>query len=151
MSLAFKTAPDYETPGDDNADNEYQVRVVNTHDIHHLNNEGSPTGCSGSVLDVTIRVKDVGAPAPPEDLEAGFQDTDDTKIDVNWTASEGFSENGSLVAFPTGFEVTDYDYRYRPAGAAALDRRDRHRSDSDNSHARRFDGRCLRNSGAGQQ
>ena len=119
ISLAFKTAPDYETPGDDNADNEYQIRVVNTHDIHHLNNEGSPTGCSGSVLDVTIRVKDVGAPMPPEDVEAGFQETDDTKIDVNWTASEGFSENGSLVEFPAGFEVTDYDYRYRPAGAAA--------------------------------
>ena len=119
VSLAFKTAPDYETPGDSNADNEYQVRVVNTHDIHLLNNEGTPTGCSGSVLDVTIRVKDVGEPAPPEDIEAGFQDTDDTKIDVNWTASEGFSENGSLVEFPAGFEVTDYDYRYRAAGAAA--------------------------------
>ena len=119
VSLAFKTAPDYETPGDSNADNEYQVRVVNTHDIHLLNNEGTPTGCSGSVLDVTIRVKDVGAPMPPGDVEAGFQDTDDTKIDVNWTASEGFSENGSLVEFPAGFEVTDHDYRYRPAGAAA--------------------------------
>ena len=119
VSLAFKTAPDYETPGDSNADNEYQIRVVNTHDIHLLNNEGTPTGCSGSVLDVTIRVKDVGVPAPPEDIAAGFQDTDDTKIDVNWTASEGFSENGSLVEFPAGFEVTDYDYRYRAVGAAA--------------------------------
>ena len=119
VSLAFKTAPDYETPGDSNEDNEYQIRVVNTHDIHHLSNEGTPTGCSGSVLDVTIRVKDVGVPAPPEDIAAGFQDTDDTKIDVNWTASEGFSENGSLVEFPAGFEVTDYDYRYRAAGAAA--------------------------------
>ena len=38
---------------------------------------------------------------------------------MNWTASEGFSENGSLVEFPAGFEVTDYDYRYRAAGAAA--------------------------------
>ena len=119
VSLAFKTAPDYETPGDSNTDNEYQVRVVNTHDIHHLGGEGTPTGCSGSVLDVTIRVKDVGVPAPPEDIAAGFQDTDDTKIDVSWTASEGFSENGTLVEFPSGFEVTDYDYRYRAAGAAA--------------------------------
>ena len=119
VSLAFKTVPDYEMPGDSNADNEYQVRVVNTHNIHRLNSEGSPTGCSGSVLDVTIRVKDVGVPVPPEEIEAEFQETDDTKIDVNWTASEGFSENGSLVEFPSGFEVTDYDYRYRPAGAAA--------------------------------
>ena len=118
VSLTFKTVPDYEMPSDSNADNEYQVRVVNTHDIHRLGGEGSPTGCSGSVLDVTIRVKDVGTPMPPEDIEAGFQETDDTKIDVNWTASTGFSENGSLVEFPSGFEVTDYDYRYRAAGAA---------------------------------
>ncbi len=118
VSLAFKTVPDYEMPSDSNADNEYQVRVVNTHDIHRLGGEGSPTGCSGSVLDVTIRVKDVGTPMPPEDVEAEFQETDDTKIDVTWTASTGFSENGSLVEFPSGFEVTDYDYRYRAAGAA---------------------------------
>ena len=119
VSLSFKTAPDYETPGDGNEDNEYQVRVVNTHDIHRLGGEGTPTGCSGSVLDVTIRVKDVGVPVPPEEIEAGFQDSDDSKIDVNWTASVGFSENGSLVEFPAGFEVTGYDYRYRPAGAAS--------------------------------
>ncbi len=119
VSLTFKTVPDYETPGDSNVDNDYQVRVVNTHNIHLLNNEGTPTGCSGSVLDVSIRVKDVGAPAPPEHVEGRFRDADDTTIDVNWTASAGFSENGTLVAFPTGFEVTDYDYRYRSAGTAA--------------------------------
>lgn len=119
VSLAFKTVPDYEMPGDNNADNEYQIRVVNTHNIHLLGGEGSPTGCSGSVLDVTIRVKDVSVPAPPEDIEAEFRETDDTKIDVNWTASTGFSENGSLVEFPSGFEVTDYDYRYRAAGTAS--------------------------------
>ena len=38
------------------------LRVVNTHDINNINLEGSPTGCSGSVLDFTIRVKDVGRP-----------------------------------------------------------------------------------------
>ncbi len=119
VSLTFKTVPDYETPGDSNADNEYQVRVVNTHNIHRLGGEGTPTGCSGSVLDVSIRVKDVGAPAPPEHVEGRFRDADNTTIDVNWTASAGFSENGTLVAFPTGFEVTDYDYRYRSAGTAA--------------------------------
>ena len=119
VSLSFKTAPDYETPGDGNEDNEYQVRVVNTHNIHGLGGEGTPTGCSGSVLDLTIRVKDVGVPLPPEDIEAGFQDTDDTRIDVTWTAPDGFSENGSLVEFPAGFEVADYDYRYRAGGAAS--------------------------------
>ena len=118
VSLAFKTVPDYETPGDSNADNEYQLRVVNTHNIHRLGGEGSPTGCSGSVLDVSIRVKDVGIPMPPRQVEGRFRETDDTMIDVNWIASGGFSENGTLVAFPTRFEVTDYDYRYRPSGTA---------------------------------
>ncbi len=117
VTLTFKTVPDYEMPHDGNEDNEYQIRVVNTHNIHRLGGEGSPTGCSGSVIDLTIRVKDVGVPAPPEEIEAGFQDSDDSKIDVNWTASVGFSENGSLVEFPAGFEVTGYDYRYRPDGA----------------------------------
>ena len=119
VSLSFKTAPDYETPSDSDADNQYRVRVVNTHDIHRLGGEGTPTGCSGSVLDVTIRVKDVGVPVPPEEMEAGFQESDDTRLDVNWSASAGFSENGSVVEFPAGFEVSDYDYRYRAAGAAA--------------------------------
>ncbi len=62
VSLTFKTVPDYETPGDNNVDNDYQVRVVNTHNIHRLGGERTPTGCSGSVLDVSIRVKDVGVP-----------------------------------------------------------------------------------------
>ncbi len=118
VSLTFKTVPDYETPDDSNADNDYQVRVVNTHNIHRLGGEGSPTGCSGSVLDVSIRVKDVGVPMPPGQVEGRFRETDDTMIDVNWIASGGFSENGTLVAFPTGFEVIDYDYRYRPSGTA---------------------------------
>ena len=116
MSLALKSVPDYEAPGDGDGDNEYQVRVVNTHDIHYLNNEGSPTGCSGSVLDLAIRVKDVGVPVPPGGGQGEYREEDDTKIDVSWTAPGGFSEDGRVVPFPPGFEVTDYDYRYRPAG-----------------------------------
>ena len=116
VSLALKSVPDYEAPGDSDGDNEYQVRVVNTHDIHYLNNEGSPTGCSGSVLDLAIRVKDVGVPVPPGGGQGEYREEDDTKIDVSWTAPGGFSEDGRVVPFPPGFEVTDYDYRYRPAG-----------------------------------
>ncbi len=117
VSLAFKTVPDFEVPSDSDADNQYRLRVVNTHNIHYLDNEGTPTGCSGSVLDLTIRVKDVGVPAPPGDIDAQFQEADDTAIDVEWTTPGGFFENGALVAFPAGFEVTDYDYRYRAAGS----------------------------------
>ncbi len=76
VSLTFKAVPDYETPGDSNADNDYQVRVVNTHNIHRLDGEGTPTGCSGSVLDVSIRVKDVGTPVPPGHVEGRFKELD---------------------------------------------------------------------------
>ena len=119
VSLEFKTVPDYEAPGDGDGDNEYRVRVVNKHDIHYLNNEGTPTGCSGSVLDLSIRVKDVGVPVPPGGGQGEYREEDDTQIDVSWTAPGGFSEAGSVVSFPPGFEVTDYDYRYRSAGTGA--------------------------------
>ncbi len=119
VSLALKDIPDFETPGDSNGDNQYRIRVVNRHNIHHLGGEGSPTGCSGSVLDLTIRVKDVGAPAPPEVVSARFRDEDDTTVDLEWATPGGFIENGAPVAFPAGFEVTDYDYRYRAAGSVA--------------------------------
>lgn len=117
VSVAFKTQPDFEVPGDSDADNLYRLRVVNTNDIHYLNNEGTPTGCSGSVLDLTIRVKDVGTPVPPEVNDARFRDGDDSIVDVEWAIPGGFLENGSLVAFPAGFEVSDYDYRYRVVDA----------------------------------
>ena len=116
VSLAFKTIPDFEAPDDDDGDNEYRVRVVNTNNIHWLGGEGTPTGCSGSVLDLGIRVKDVGVPVPPGGGLGDYREEDDTRIDVSWTAPGGFSEDGRVVPFPPGFEVTDYDYRYRPAG-----------------------------------
>ena len=116
VSLSLKSVPDYEAPGDGDGDNEYQVRVVNKHDIHYLNHEGTPTGCSGSVLDLSIRVKDVGVPVPPGGGQGAYREEDDTRVDVSWTAPGGFSEDGRVVPFPPGFEVTDYDYRYRPAG-----------------------------------
>ena len=151
VSLAFKTVPDFEAPGDNDADNQYRLRVVNTHNIHYLDNEGTPTGCSGSVLDLTIRVKDVGVPAPPGDIDAQFQEADDTTIDVEWATPGGFSENGALVAFPAGFEVTDYDYRYRAAGSVAWTEV----TDSDLTetagHAGELDRKCLRNPGSGHQ
>lgn len=117
VPLSFKSLPDFENPGDMNGDNKYQIRVVNTNNIHRLGGEGSPTGCSGSVLDFTIRVRDVGVPAPPMSVRATFMDFDDTMLKVNWTDPGGFLENGSLVPFPAGFEVSSYDYRYRAYGS----------------------------------
>ena len=118
VSLALKDIPDFETPSDRDGDNLYRIRVVNTHNIHSLGGEGTPTGCSGSVLDLTIRVKDVGAPAPPQVVSARFRDEDDTTADLAWAEPDDFIENGFLVALPTGFEASDYDYRYRTAGSS---------------------------------
>ena len=110
----FRSSPDFETPGDEDGDNIYHLRAVNKHDIHGIEGEGNPTGCNGSILDFAIRVRDVGVPAPPRIVHASFMETDVTTIEVSWTDPGGFIENGSLAAFPGGFEVNDYDFRYRP-------------------------------------
>ena len=119
VRLSFNSTPDFESPADEDGDNVYQLRAVNTHDINNINLEGNPTGCSGSLLDFTIRVKDVGVPAPPSIVNARFLESDDTMLAVSWLDPAGFFEDGSLVPFPEGFEVNDYDYRYRPYGEAA--------------------------------
>ena len=61
IPLRFTSPPDYETPQDKGKDNEYLVRLVSRHD-----GESPTLGCDGSALDLKIRVKDVGPPAPPK-------------------------------------------------------------------------------------
>ena len=122
VRLSFNSPPDFETPRDENGDNTYRLRVVNTHDINNINLEGNPTGCNGSVLDFAIRVRDVGVPAPPGILSASYHgtpETGDTVFKIIWTEPEGFMDNDTLAPFPSGFEVTGYDYRYREAGTSA--------------------------------
>ncbi len=116
VALWFQAPPDFEAPWDHNGDNLYQVRVMNTNNIHHLGGEGTPSGCSGSVIDMAIRVRDVGPPMAPNVVEAHFQESDSTALDVTWTAPTGFLDAGVPVAFPPGMVVTDYDYRYRMTG-----------------------------------
>ena len=122
VRLSFNSLPDFETPRDENGDNTYRLRVVNTHDINNINLEGSPSGCSGSLLDLAIRVRDVGVPAPPGILSASYHgtpETGDTVFKISWTEPEGYMDTGTLAPFPSGFEVTGYDYRYREAGTSA--------------------------------
>ena len=131
VRLSFNSPADFEAPGDEDGDNVYRLRVVNRHDINNINLEGSPTGCSGSVLDLAIRVRDVGVPAPPAAVSADFVASDDAMLAVNWNEPGGFFENGSLVPFPEGFEVEDYDYRYRPLGETSWHEEvDEHLSDT---------------------
>ena len=113
LTLSFKTAPDYESPGDDGADNVHHIRLVSLHDLHDLGQEGKDMGCDGSAVDITLKVKDVGAPVAPADL-AGEFNTDGDEISISWTTSTGFTEGEATTAFPhTSFNVAKYQYQYR--------------------------------------
>ena len=65
IPLRFTSPPDYEAAQDHGTDNEYLIRLVSRHDIHGFDGESQTMGCDGSALDLKIRIKDVGPPAPP--------------------------------------------------------------------------------------
>ena len=118
-TAAFKIAPDYENAQDDEgsnpSDNTYHLRLVARHQLHQTVADEPATGCDGSSVDVLVKVKDVGAPAPLV-LTATYQEADNTKITFSWTAPTGFMEEGKLIAFPNpAFAITGYEFRHRPA------------------------------------
>ena len=118
-TATFKIAPDYEEPDDDEgskpSDNTYQLRLVARHQLHQTVADEPATGCDGSSVDVIVKVKDVGTPAPLE-ITGQYQATDNTKITFAWTAPTGFIEDGKTVPFPhPSFEPTAYQFRHRPA------------------------------------
>ena len=117
-TAAFKIAPDYEDPDDDEgsnpSDNTYQLRLVASHELHQTIADEPATGCDGSSVDVLVKVKDVGTPAPLE-LTGAYHD-DNTKITFEFTPPTGFIEDGNVVTFPDpSFEPTGYEFRHRPA------------------------------------
>ena len=126
-TATFKMAPDYENPTDEEinpitnvpdptyADNTYHLRITSGHNLHSLGTENN-IGCDGSSVDVLVKVKDVGTPAPLV-LTGEYHDDDNTKITFAWTTTPtGFIENGKPVPFPdASFEPTAYQFRHRPA------------------------------------
>ena len=52
-NLTFSAPTDFENPADQNRDNEYQARIYGTH---------QDGGCTGSAVDVVVRVRDIAAP-----------------------------------------------------------------------------------------
>ena len=113
-SPRFLEAPDYENPVDSDGNNSYRIRLHNKHNLH-IQTEGDRTpGCSGSALDLTIRIKDVGPPGPMNFTAAFAEDEPDT-IQLTWTPPTTFVENGRPVELPSEqFHATSYEYRYRP-------------------------------------
>ena len=117
ISPQFVSAPDFETKTDANTDNIYLVRLFNTHSLHAQGQTRLPS-CSGSAIDLKIKIKDVGVPA--DITPSGhFDSNDHSKIHLSWAAPTGFLENGEIVPFPDAtFETTSYRYRYRPANTS---------------------------------
>ena len=127
VTVAFRTAPDYENPADDEGttenggtteqnpgDNLYQLRITSDHNLHDLGTEGRDTGCDGSAVDITVRVKDVGKPIAPPDLAGQFKTDDDTRIDLTWSPSDGFTEDSATVPFPhPSLETSKYEHQRR--------------------------------------
>ena len=92
--------PDFENPHDADADNVYHLRIVNDHEITYPEPDYGELGCSGSAVDISIQVKDVGPPAPVEDLTSTLERTN--KFTVNWNKDtfNRFIEGDSAVNFP---------------------------------------------------
>ena len=114
IQVIFKTAPDYENPGDQNQDNEYQVRFYNTHSLHLPTADASFPACSGSAVELSVKVKDVGTPVAVTELTARYDQSNPGFVEVEWTKPQGFDENGTVVPFPhESQDVTHYLVQHR--------------------------------------
>ena len=115
--VSWKSAPDFESPptGAD-ALGVYDLRVYNTHALHNVGGESGAAGCTGSALDLTVRLQDVGAPAKVQGVAATA--SDDTTIALSWAEPETDSAGVSFADLGAAVQVTRYDYRHRAVGTA---------------------------------
>ena len=136
VRLAFTGAPDYETlAAADGGYSGHRVRIANVHTLTINYAEGASTGCSGSLLEVIVVVKDAGAPTAVRSLAADHSDGT-SQVDVTWTIPAGFVDpsDNSVVPFdamrmsfdsvdhsprPAKTAVSQYEYRYRSLGTTA--------------------------------
>ena len=111
VTASFSMTPDFETPGDDDGDNTYHLRITNNHDLHDLSTQDN-IGCNGSAVDVTVKVNDVGPPEAPTITTAEFDPDDATKINITVTEPTTYAEDGT--PFPhSDFDGSKYQYQYR--------------------------------------
>jgi parallel beta-helix repeat protein len=99
-ALTFKVAPDFEKPGDANADNKYEVIVQAT----------DATGLS-STKPVTVTVTDVSEGSPPQITSAGAISVKENQL-VVMTITATDPDDGTVppIEPPTGGNVTTGDY-----------------------------------------
>ena len=130
IPLRFAFAPDYEEPQGHDKDNEdhdkantYLVRLVSSHDIHKLGTDDATPGCDGSALDLKVRVKDVGPPAPPTGLILSLQPNKPNHLGIHWDTPHAnqFIEDGTRVDFPDpSFNITSIVINHDPEGLQFL-------------------------------
>ena len=124
ISLRFTSPPDYETRLEEGKSNEYLVRLVSRHDIHKLGMTDATLGCDGSALDLKVRVKDVGPPAPPEGLTLSLQPNRPNHLGIHWNtphANQFIIEDGTQVDFPDpSFNVKSIVIYHEPNGLKFL-------------------------------
>ena len=99
--LTFSAPPDFENPADQNRDNEYQARIYGTH---------QDGGCTGSAVDVVVRVRDIAAPQEVREPIAQFRRVLPLNILVEWNPPPTTDSNGQEVSLP----VENYQAEYRP-------------------------------------
>ena len=99
-------------------DNTYLFRIVRTHDIHQMTTDSATPGCEGSALDLKIKVKDVGPPAPATGLKLTPQQNNNAKFNITWDTPipNQFLEGTQRVEFPhESFNVTNVRVDFQPA------------------------------------
>ena len=119
IPIRFASTPDYEDAQDEGTDNEYLIRLVSDHDIHGFGGESPTLGCDGSALDLKIRIKDVGPPAPPRGVTLSLQANTQDRFGIYWTTPHAnqFIENETPVDFPnSSFNITSLVIRHKPDG-----------------------------------
>ncbi len=98
VSIEF-TAPSY----DSTSSNLYTVRIHSYQDPYSVGGEGSPTGCTGSALDVLFTVRRNVAPVKPAKPTLAAVSGSSTTLTVTWVKPD----------LNDGPDITDYNVEFR--------------------------------------
>lgn len=117
VTLKFNSNPDFDNPADADEDNTYLFRIVGTHDIHKVGTDSATLGCEGSALDIKVKIKDVGPPAPATGLTITRQERRPEYFNVTWDTplANKFIEGNQQIDFPhESFNITAVRLDFTP-------------------------------------